>query len=132
MSRRPFIPQRNIVWMALLAILLHAALPFVHGLLQTPARGFYTSLCAVGSPQQTMWVALDEQTQPVQEKEQAQMLRCPLCMAGAHLALNPPAYFTLALRSDLFQPRPLAAAQLHLPGSATAAYHSRAPPAFSA
>lgn len=128
MGRRHFIPKRQIVWLALLAILLHAALPFVHGLLQAPARGFYTALCALGSPVKQTWVALDEPTQPAAE----QMPRCPLCVAGAHLALNPPALSAPLLRADLQQAEPLAPAQHTLPRLARPAYHSRAPPVLAA
>lgn len=128
MSRRLFIPHRKIALLALLAVLLHAALPFVHGLLQAPARGFYTTLCALGAPAQQIWVALDDSSPDTPEPPP----RCPLCVAGAHFALQAPVTGTLALRTDLVFHQPAIARAQSLPRPASPAYQPRAPPVFSA
>ncbi|MBS1211190.1 MAG: hypothetical protein H6R19_3588 [Proteobacteria bacterium] len=123
MNVRPSLSSRRILNLAILAVILHALMPLLMALPQQV--GMRMAVCSTQGVK-SVFVQYDTSGKPAPGSDPVQ--RCPLCLAGAHLALNPLTDVQPALLAGLRH------VQQSLPalGSVLApgwpAYHSRAPP----
>jgi hypothetical protein len=116
--------------LAILAVCLHALMPL---LMAWPAPGgVMMSLC---SPQgsRNVFVQLDNSAPDSRPDNPFKDLsaRCPLCLAGAHLALNSPLRLALPLLTGLHHEMPQRPAESSPVRRESHAWQSRAPPALS-
>lgn len=120
---------RKTAFVALLAMLMHALLPLAMALPR--ANGVMMTLCSAQGSRQ-IFVAFGEQPAAPADGERAASAMCPLCVAGAQLALPPPGHAAPALPAGFHE-----APALRRPGIITARpehdpAQPRAPPRFSA
>jgi hypothetical protein len=120
-------PSRRLLLLAILATCLHALMPL---LMAAPvAGGVMMKLCSVqGSRTVFVQLASGDETDSRENPLQDVRPLCPLCLAGAHLALTPAAVPALLLLAGLQHETPAAwSGEAALPAS-PAPFQSRAPP----
>ncbi|MPS29797.1 DUF2946 family protein [Pigmentiphaga sp.] len=110
------------VWLALLCVLWHAALPMAHASASPPP--WLSVLCT----------ARGNAPAPLDPRDGGShalaALQCPLCLAGSHAALPPPtAEAKIALARDLGPAYRPIRAMLSPPAPSHLHFSSRAPPA---
>ncbi|MEY4754969.1 MAG: hypothetical protein RJA44_2644 [Pseudomonadota bacterium] len=92
----------QLLWLAILATLLHAFVPALHALLQP--ESLYGAICgtSLGSS-----AATDDHVEPDTNPAGLTPRQCPLCLSGAHHLGGTPAPAALPARSDLAHAAPL-------------------------
>lgn len=119
---------RKTALVALLAMLMHALLPLAMTLPR--ANGVMMTLCSVQGSRQ-VFVAFGELPAPARHDQAARPM-CPLCVAGAQLALQPVVVAPPALRSDLREARALRQPSSAATRARRGPAQPRAPPFLSA
>ena len=115
--------SRRILMLAILAVILHALMPLMMAL---PAQvGVRMAMCSTLGAK-SVFVQFDTTGKPAPDSDLP--LRCPLCLAGAHLALNLPIDVQPALLSGLRHAQQSLPVPGGIPVPGWPAYHSRAPP----
>lgn len=78
--------RRPVTWLAILAMLVHAFLPLAHA--AAGSRGVLVTLCSIDGSRQIFVPTADADGKQGGEGSPAMAIyKCPLCMAGAHVAL---------------------------------------------
>lgn len=101
------IPTRrslHVLLLAIVATLLHAFVPALHGLLQADLLYICSSSPAVPGPS-----AAGNHAEPDTDPAALTPRQCPLCLSGAHHLGAAPAPVALPARSELAHAAPLAA-----------------------
>jgi len=115
--------SRRILMLAILAGILHALMPLLMAL---PAQvGVRMAMCSTLGAK-SVFVQFNTSGKPAPDS--AQSLRCPLCLAGAHIALTLPIDVQPALLSGLLHEYPYVQAWGVALAPRWPAYHARAPP----
>lgn len=125
MMPQTLLRYRSLLWAALLAGLWHVLMPFM--MVLPVSSGIEMTMCTAGGVK-SVRVSPDFPAVPAPEKKG--LIRCPLCLAGAHFALTAPASLPDVLLRGLHH------VQADLPPHALHlslqwwSYHPRAPPQF--
>ncbi len=119
-------PSRRILLLAILATCLHALMPLLMAL--QAHGGMMMQLCSVQGSRAVFvqWAddADDGSRHPLQDLRPL----CPLCLAGAHLALNAPVAPALLLLAGLRHASPASAVHSVFQPAFPALFLARAPP----
>ena len=114
----------SVIRIALLAVLMHALMPLLMAL---PVQvGVSMQMCSTLGAK-SVFVKFDTAGKDAPDK--GLQARCPLCLAGAHFALMPPADARPALLSGLLHVQASALPAALARASVWPRYHPRAPPA---
>ncbi|MEN3109766.1 DUF2946 family protein [Uliginosibacterium paludis] len=120
-------PSCRILRLAIFATLVHALMPL---LMAAPVPGgMMMKLCSVQGSR-TVFVQLGgiDDTEPRESPLQELRPLCPLCLAGAHLALTPPANPAPLLLAGLQHVAPSGEARRTFLPRPASAFQPRAPP----